>query len=215
MSARAPEPPTSGPTQEDIENAEAWEKVATSSAESVVNSAEKWRDGLAALVTLITGGLIIAGPDGFDMPTAWRIAATIITTVGIGCAAVGCFLALSVSAGRPSVADLPSIAAKYHSVQNFTAIQAAKKIKRVASVQALAIFAVAALVLGAGAWSMAPKLQTKPVTPKFSVDVGKSTYCGDLVSADKGVIVLAVTGEKDHRVLPYKSVTNFHQTEKC
>jgi hypothetical protein len=215
MSARAPEPPTSGPTQEDIENAEAWERLATSSAESVVNSAEKWRNGLAALVTLITGGLIIAGPDGSDMPAAWRIAATIITTAGIGCAAVGCFLALSVSAGRPSIADLPSIVAKYHSVQNYSAIQATKKVKQVAAVQVLAIIAVAALVLGAAAWSMAPKAQTQPDTPKFSVDSGKNTYCGDLVSADKGVIVLAVKGEKDHRVLPYTSVTNFRQTEKC
>lgn len=214
MTALPPELPTSGPTAQEVQDAEAWATITNASTNSVTTSAEKWRDGLAALVSLITGGLIIAGPDSSDLASWWRYPATGLIIIGLGCAATGFFLALTITAGRPTIQDLPTVTAEYGSVANFKAAQAAKHVGTITTIQRLAIAALTMLLLGAGIWMAAPAKADKP-DPKLSVTVGKSTWCGELKSADRKVIVLQVEGEKDPRTIRYDQVTNFEIVEAC
>lgn len=208
----APERPTEGPSTQDVENATAWSALVSSSTERVVGSAEKWRDGLAALVSLITGGLIIAGPDASDMPGVWRYAAAGSVIAGLACAGVGFVIALSVAAGRPSKQDLPAITAEYGSVNQYVVAQAAGKLRLLGCVKGLAIAGLSLLLVGAGLWMIAPK---EEAAAKMTVKQGDKSYCGELKSADRGVVVLQVAGEKDPRTFELSNVTNLSVGDKC
>lgn len=206
--------PAAGPTPQEVQDAASWSQLVKTSTDSVIKSAEKWRDGLAALVSLITGGLIIAGPDGSDMSAAWRYPATLLVIAGLACAGIGFLVALTVAAGRPGPQDLPSIVRENGSVENYLTIRATAKAKTLRNIEKLAAAALGLLILGSGAWMAAPK--TEPdTTPRITVTSDGEKYCGKLLSGDQRTVRVQVEGEKDPRNFPYATITNFAVGTKC
>jgi hypothetical protein len=167
---------------------------------------------LAALVSLITGGLIIAGPEGSDIPGVWRYPAALTVIAGLAFAGVGFVIALSVAAGRPSRQDLPAVTAEYGSVDQFVVAQAAQRLRVLGKVQGVAVAGLVLLLIGAGLWMVAPK---EEATPKLTVKSGDKSYCGELKSADQGTIVLNVAGEKAPRTFDFTKVQNLTVVDKC
>jgi len=83
-------------------------------------SAEKWRTGLAALVALVTGGLLIKGPESAaELTTTWRLLLTVLAGGGIALAIYGLWRALKAAAGVPQLIQLDEIVAGHGSVLGY------------------------------------------------------------------------------------------------
>ena len=76
--------PATAPTAAQVADAERWAKLADSSLATTQAAAEKWRTGLAAFVTIVTGGLLIKGPEAAaDIERSWLVALTLLAAAGL------------------------------------------------------------------------------------------------------------------------------------
>src|SRR6185437_12399060 len=106
--------PAAGPTAESLADRARWQELSEQSLSSAQAAAEKWRAGLAAFVTLATGGLLLKGPSAAsDVTTGWRIALTILALGGLLTAIAGLWLALQAAAGAPAKLNLTEVVARY------------------------------------------------------------------------------------------------------
>ena len=95
--------PTSGPTPASTAMQAEWERLTAQNLPTVRESAGKWRDGLAALITLITAGLVVSGPENAgDLPTSWQWAVGLGLVGGMLAVLIGLLLALAAAAGVPT-----------------------------------------------------------------------------------------------------------------
>ena len=106
--------PTRAPTPDQIADRERWEAMTSASLSSVQAAAEKWRTGLAAFVTLITGGLLIKGPQAAsDLVEGGRQLVAMIARHGVPITGndrsmAGCKNTDQSSHGRPSPPNVRS-----------------------------------------------------------------------------------------------------------
>jgi hypothetical protein len=182
---------------------------------SVRSSAEKWRNGLSALVTLVTTGVLLTGPSvTADLTTGWRSCLTALAGSGLAVAVYGLAQCLAVEAGAPGRITYDRIASTYGTLAAFDvhlAGEASDRLRRGrrAGVAALVLLGVAAM---ASWWA-----ETKPEepTPVVAVETGDDLVCGTLASADDGEVAVDVEGEKDPHVIPYDDIDNFRVDLAC
>jgi hypothetical protein len=209
--------PGRAPTAADIDDQERFHKLASTSLADVRGAAEKWRTGLAALITLVTGGLLIKGPESaHDLTTGWRVVITILAGGGIAVAIFGLWRALKASAGLPKKQDLDSILAENGSVLGFEVVQADKaagelRLARGALLLALPLLGTALIV-----WWWAP---TKPASPPAYVEVDQispsKSVCGKLKSGDNKHLRVQVAGEENPTTIPFSNVANLRVKASC
>jgi hypothetical protein len=209
--------PGRAPTAADIDDQERFHKLASTSLADVRGAAEKWRTGLAALVTLVTGGLLIKGPESAnDLTTGWRLAITILAGGGIAVAIYGLWRALKASAGIPKRQDLDAMVAENGSVLGYEVAQADKaagelRLARGALMLALPLLGAALIV-----WWWAPK---KPVSPPAYVEVDQispsKSVCGTLKSGDNQHLRVQVAGEENPTTIPLNNVANLRVKASC
>jgi hypothetical protein len=174
--------PIRGPTPDQIADRERWEAMASASLSSVQAAAERWRTGLAAFVTLITGGLLIKGPQASDLTTGWRIVITLLAGAGLALAVVGLWLALRAAAGAPGSVSYPDIVARFGGVRQFEVACARRASDALRRAKVIMACSLSLLALAIFAWWWAP---ARPApAPRLQISVGGSTVCGKLLSAD-------------------------------
>ena len=120
-------PPTGRPRPVSAADREAFDALAKESLPAVRSMAAAWRTGLAALVTLVTTGIILKGrTDTTSLALPWRIAVTLAIGGGLALAVLGLWHALAAEAGaRARLRTLDDIRAGYASVQAYQVGQAA------------------------------------------------------------------------------------------
>jgi hypothetical protein len=209
--------PSRAPTAADLDNRERFRKLSESSLSDVRAAAEKWRTGLAALITLVTGGLLIKGPESAnDLTRDWRIAITILAGGGIAVAIVGLWRALKASAGVPQRQDMTKIVDKYKSVLGYEVAQANDAANELRWARLALIVALPALGAALLVWWWAP---IKPASNPAYVEVdqtstGKSV-CGTLKSGDNGHMRVQVAGQEYPTVILYTDVANVRVKASC
>jgi MFS family permease len=209
--------PSRAPTAADLEDQARFHKLASESLADVRAAAEKWRTGLAALITLITGGLLIKGPESAnDLTTGWRIAITILGGGGIAVAILGLWSALKASAGLPKKQEFDVVVADYGSVLGFEVAQADKAAGELHWARRALLLALPLLGAALICWWWAP---TKPTAPPAYVEVDRSStsnpVCGTLVSGDNGHLRVQVAGEENPTTIDYPDVTNIRLKASC
>lgn len=207
--------PDTGPTASEVDDQQLWEKISTTSLTSVQAAAEKWRTGLAAFVTLVTGGLLIKGPDAAaKLPTGWLLALTLLAASGLLAAVSGLWLALLAAAGSPSRLNLAAVVAKYGGVRQFEiacAETASANLRRARNLVGISLLLLGAAVI---TWWWAP-VQSDDPPALIRIDDGGKGACGELLSADNGKLRVQVDGEEHPRSVPFASVKNVYVTPKC
>ncbi|MEI7031867.1 hypothetical protein [Streptomyces pratensis] len=138
---RLPERP---PTQTDLADRDRFQALVRESLPSVRASAEAWRNGLAAFVTLIGTAVVIKGrTTTVDLPPLWRLAVTVLIGGGLALAVTGLWHALAAQSGtKPLAVTLADIQREYGSVDAFelaTAIRAARRLTLARRAVALAL----------------------------------------------------------------------------
>ena len=206
--------PAHGPTPDQVADRERWEIVVSASLSSVQTAAEKWRTGLAAFITLITGGLLIKGPQAAsDLTTGWRIGITVLTGAGLALAVVSLWLALRAAAGAPGAVSYPDIVRRFGGVRQFEVACARRASDALRWAKTAMACSLLLLTLAIFAWWWAPA-RPAPV-PRLRITVGESDVCGKLLSADGRQFRIQVDGEANPRTIPFDGVDNVRVGPSC
>ena len=204
--------PDEGPSASDVADRELWDTTAAQSLTSVEAAAEKWRTGLAALVTLATGGLLVKGTAAASDIKTWALAViTVLGSAGLALAILGLWNALAAAAGTPAAVSYDAVVEKYGSYQQFQVAAAKAAASKLANARQLVIGALIALGLTVIAWWWAPAKQTHLV----KVTYGKESVCGKLMSADGQNFVVKPDGASKSTTVAFNAVGNIAVVDKC
>lgn len=141
--------PDHPPTAADLEERDRFDQLVRESLPAVQASAEAWRNGLAAFITLLGTAIVIKGRDvTTTLPIEWKLAVTAFIGGGMALSLVGLWYALAAQVGdRPLKITLAEIHREHVSVDNFRvnmAAQAAHKLdvaRRTVAIALLLLFA--------------------------------------------------------------------------
>lgn len=208
--------PTSGPEPVSPGEEKAFEKLVSGSLPAVRASAQSWRNGLTAMITLVTAGAVIKGRDTTDgLDWGWRLAITLTVGGSIVVAVIGLWLALQAEAGgRPQFQTLAQIHQKHASVSAYQVALAGMVGKKLSLARSMVGVAIGLLLLGIVFTWWAPEQASGPAA-YLKVKTSTETFCGTLTSADGGRIMLTVEGHADPTVIPLTSVVNLSVEDTC
>jgi hypothetical protein len=216
-----PRRPTRGPSPFDLAERDAFAAMSAASLDAVRSSAETWRNGLSAFITLVTTGVVIKGRDTTNaLSTEWRTLLTALIGGGLLAAIVGLWQALGAQAGtRPRATTLSAVHSRYGSVAAYKVALANAAAVRLRRAQYLVATALALLLASIVVTWWAPddsgdkSGSDKPVYLKVSHQGG--TSCGALRSADGGMVRLKVPGRHEPAVIALTKVTNVEVVRAC
>jgi hypothetical protein len=178
--------PQAGPTPESVQDRARWQQLSEQSLPATQAAAEKWRTGLAAFVTLATGGLLLKGPEAAsNVSVGWRIALTILALGGLLAAIAGLWLALQAAAGTPAKVNLTQVVARYGGVRQFEVACAGTASARLRAARPVVAGALLCFVAAIGTWWWAPPPQAQPPA-LISIITPGGVVCGTLVQAGHG-----------------------------
>lgn len=212
MADPAERPPAQGPSRDSVTAQSEWRELAAQSLTVVRDAAGRWRDGLVALITLVTAGLVVSGPDkAGDMPTIWQWGVAITLIGGMVAVVIGLLLTLEVAAGTPKVITLEEFRQQGGKGQ-LDLERAQSGAQRLRTARRVAIPGIIAVLLAIGAWLVSP---TQAESSSLEVTTKTEILCGELTGGDQGKITLTLAGESAPATIPYTDVDNLHVVEKC
>jgi hypothetical protein len=214
--AYRPRRPKRAPSQGSLAERDAFTALARQSLPEVRASAEAWRNGLTAFLTLVTTGVIIKGRDTTaGLPTAWRVLVTVLIGGGLALAVAGLWRVLAAQAGtRYRLSTRQDIRRSYGTVEAYQVALADRATDDLDAGRRLVVAALALLLLGVGVSWWAPPASTDP--PAYlKVTYSSTSACGALRSADNGQIRLTVTGNHDPIAVPLTQITNLAVVATC
>jgi hypothetical protein len=176
--------------------------------ETARKQAESWRTGLAGLTTLFGTVLVVKGRDGFaDLETPFRWTIAILLILALAALLTATLRALSAAHGSPS----DEILMTGEDLEDWSVDEVADIRRSMSWALRLTLLAVLLIAVAIVLTWTAPT--GKPTGVLLSVDADGVRYCGNLVSAADGKVVLSV--EKTMRILPLASVAAMESVAKC
>lgn len=197
--------PDRPPTRLELDNAREWPAYQAKGLDDVKSSASKWRDGLGALVTVVTGALVISGPDAIaKVDTPWRYIVTGLIFGGYALTVVGLWWALRAAAGNPTAFKLDDLQSQRISIREREVARAVADAKRIRDARRIVIVAMVLLWLGTLGWWVAP-VETpndEPFDNQLRIVLkDKTDLCGRLLDVDRDVLVVEVAGSSTPRLV--------------
>ena len=208
--------PATGPEPVSTAERAAFDTLVRESLPGVRASAQAWRNGLAALITLATAGVFIQGRTATaDLTAGWRAAVTALIGGGLVAAVVGLWQALSAEAGtRTATQTLADIHARHASVLAYQVALAGAAGASLRRARTAVAAALGLLLAGATLTWWAP---AEPAAPPAYVQVttADDATCGELSTADGGLLRLTVAGAHEQVVIPLAAVRNLAVVTSC
>lgn len=215
MSAPEPPPirlPATGPSSQEVSDRDLWEKAAEGSLASVQAAAEKWRTGLAAFVTLVTGGLLLKGPEATkDIDTGYLALLSLLGGGGLLLAVLGLWQALQAAAGSPASLRYEKVLATYGSYRQYQVAAASAASRALAWARKLVAGSLVLLGLTVLVWWWVPT----PAEHFLKVAYGDKAVCGKLISADQQRYVILPDGASMKTTVDFDDVTNVYVLDDC
>lgn len=211
-----PRKPSSAPSEGSLAERDAFTALARQSLPEVRASAEAWRNGLTAFLTLATTAVIIKGRDTTaGLPTFWRVLVTVLIGGGLALAVAGLWRVLAAQAGtRYRLSTRQDLRRAYGTVEAYQVAVADAATDDLDAGRRLVVAALALLLIGLGVSWWAPPALTDP--PAYLKVTSHTTpACGTLRSADDGQIRLIVTGNHDPISIPLTQITNLAVVATC
>lgn len=204
-----PRRPQRAPTPSDLAERDAFAALVNDSLPMIRASAETWRNGLAAFITLVTAGVAISGRDTTaDLPWHWRVIVASFTLGGLLIAVFGLWQALGAragaTAGKQTFREVQDIYGSVAAYKVSLAITAARRLSIARRAVAVALTLI--LVGICTAW-LAPTRAAQP-TGALHVDPHETATYGTLVSEDSQYLRLTVKGCNDSPVIAQSEATN-------
>lgn len=210
---KPPRPP-GPPTATSMANVDEFAALVESSLDDARAAAEKWRTGLAALLTLATTGLLVSGRNTLDdMPVGWRAGVSTLLVVGLGLAVAGLWYALAAASGVPSLVLLDDIVDKHGSVVGYRLHEANRAARQLATARWLVLASLIVLLSGIVLWWWAPSDTSSGSL--LSVTTESGVVCGAPVPDNEAELRLDVTGLAVDAVIPLSDVLNLEVVADC
>jgi hypothetical protein len=207
--------PAAGPTAESLADRARWQELSEQSLSSTQAAAEKWRTGLAAFVTLATGGLLLKGPSAAsDLTAGWRIALTVLALGGLLAAIAGLWLALQAAAGAPAKLNLTEVVAGYGGVRQFEVACALAASAQLRLARLLVAGSLLLFVAAIGAWWWAPAASPQP-PGLISITTPRGTVCGTLISGDGKAFTVQLANASGQVQVPLSAATTVQIVASC
>lgn len=198
------------PTPADVADRAAYDQLVDSALADVRSSAEKWRTGLAALVTVTTTALLVSGPaNASDLATPLRYLVVGALAAGLALAVIGLWLALTAASGVPTLSTYHDLRHHYLSVPQYRTHLATKAAKLLNVARWVVAASLAAFLIGMVSWWLAP------TGSRVSVVTTDETVCGQLKSGDNQTLRVSVAGESEPRSIPFADVRNVATVSGC
>ena len=200
----------------DLEERDRYAKLAAGSADTVRASAQTWRTGLTAFITLVTTGVVIKGRDSTaGLPVSWRILIIVLVGGGLLLAVLGLWQALAAEAGtRPQKQTLQDIRDAYGTLTAYQVHLADTAAGQLRWGIRAAAAAITLLIAGIVATWVAPAAATSPAAYVTAIH-GNAITCGTLQSAARGQLRLAVAGGQGTVIIPFSEITSLALTTVC
>jgi hypothetical protein len=208
--------PALAPTKTDLDERNRHAKLAMGSIDTVRASAQTWRTGLAAFITLVTTGVIIKGPETTNsLAVGWRAVITVLIGGGLLLALVGLWQALAAEAGTdPKKQTLQDIRAAHDTLTAYEVYLAAQAADRLQWGRRAVGVAVLFLLVGIGITWCAPT--AAPSSPVYVMVVhGHAITCGIPQPAAAGQLGLTVNSGRDPVLIPFTQITSLALATAC
>jgi hypothetical protein len=207
--------PAAGPTAESLADRARWQELSEQSLSSTQAAAEKWRTGLAAFVTLATGGLLLKGPSAAsDLTVGWRVALTVLALGGLLAAIAGLWLALQAAAGAPAKLNLTEVVASYGGVRQFEVACALAASAQLRLARLLVAGSLLLFVAAIGTWWWAPSASPQP-PGLISVTTPRGTVCGTLISGTGRALTVQLANASGQVQVPLSAATTVQIVASC
>ncbi|MFF2957008.1 hypothetical protein ACFVVU_37420 [Kitasatospora sp. NPDC057965] len=210
-----PRLPQRPPSETDLAERDRFHALVHDSLPNVRASAEVWRNGLAAFITLVGAAIVVKGrTTAADLPTSWRLAVTLLIGGGLALAVTGLWHALAAQAGsRPLSVTLADIHREYGSVDAFHLATAIRSAHRLTLARRAVALALTCMFAGTALTWWAPG--EAPVALRVTYGTGTGTACGTVLSTDGGMLRLTVPGQVAPAVVPLADVTSISPVSSC
>lgn len=213
---QAHEPPAGeGPSREELAERERLLALHKAGSAPVREAAATWGTGLTGLIGLVTGGLLLKGPEAAqELPTEFRLTISALLVGGLGLAILGLWKTLSSSAGSPETVLVQEMRDKAGTVAGYEEKVAAAASARLDEGKRRVGWALALLLAGLLVWWWAPSEKASPLA-SVSVADESDPICGKLLSADDQIMRVQVEGERNPREIAFAEVENVSLTTEC
>jgi hypothetical protein len=187
--------PSAAPSQSSLAERDAFTALVHQSLPDVRASAEAWRNGLTAFLTLVTTAVIIKGRDTTaGLATSWRILITVLIGGGLALAAAGLWRVLAAQAGtRYRLSTRQDIHRTYGTIEAYQVALAHQASGDLDTGRRLVLAALAFLLAGIGVSWWAPSTSTDPPT-YVKIIPDHTGACGSPHSTGNGQFRLTVRG---------------------
>lgn len=179
------------------------------------SSAQAWRTGLAAFITLVTTGVVIKGRDTTTgLSGGWRASITVLVAGGLLLAVAGLWQALAAEAGTdPQRQTLQSIRKKHGTLAAYEVYLAAEAARRLQWGRRMVAAAVVLLLAGiAVAWWAPDAVAPAGYVTAFH---GHTSTCGTPQPGRAGQLTLSVPGSRTPIEIPFPQITQLVAAVTC
>lgn len=207
--------PARAPTKADLAERDRYAQLTATSALSVRGSAQAWRTGLAAFITLVTTGVVIKGRDTTaGLSGGWRASITVLVAGGLALAVAGLWQALAAEAGTdPEKQTLQGIRENHGTLAAYEVYVAAQAAHRLQWGRRFVAGAFVLLLAGIAVTWWAP--DATPPAGYVVVLHGHTTTCGDLVLGSAGQLSLSVPGSRNQVAIPFSQIIQLLPVAAC
>jgi hypothetical protein len=208
--------PAAAPSKADLDERDRYARLTAGSLDTVRGSAQAWRNGLAAFITLVTAGVVIQGRDTTSgLPGGWRAAVTVLIGGGLLLAVAGLWQALAAEAGTdPRSQTLHDIRAAHGTLTAYEIYLAAQAARRLQWARRAVAAAITLLLAGIAATWWAPAPAAAP--PAYlTATHGNVVTCGTPQPSAPGQLSLTAPGSLTTVTIPFSQVTALTLTTTC
>ena len=214
--APGPRKPAQAPSKADLDERDRYAKLTAGSIQIVRGSAQAWRTGLTAFITLVTTGVVIKGRDTTaGLASDWRALVTVMIGGGLLLAVLGLWQALAAEAGTdPKTQTLQDIRAVHGTLINYEVYLAAKAARRLQWGRRAVAGAVTLLLAGIAVTWWAPATAPPPAV-YIAVTHRQGMTCGSLLPGGAGQLRLIIHDSRNPVIIPFSLITSVALTTAC
>jgi len=208
--------PASEPTRSDLDERDRYAALTATAAATVRGSAQAWRNGLTAFITLVTTAVIFQGRDTTTgLAAGWRMAITVLIGGGLLLAALGLWQALAAEAGTsPELQTLPEIRAAHGTLDAYEVHLAVAAARRLQWGRRAVAAAITTLLTGIALTWWAPPTQAPP--PAYvTITHDHTATCGNLQPSSTGSLRLTAPGTPEPVTIPLSHITGITPATSC
>lgn len=185
--------PAKGPSLAEVKHHHDWDAKVAASLTRTTDTAEKWRNGLAGLVTVVLGAMLFRGPESVaKFAGVWGYVVATLFVLAVGLILRGLWQAQHAAAPPVTLRKLKDVLERYGSIAAHEVAVAEASSDRLKDARRLVAIGLATLLAGIFFWWLAPTAGAEDPSVEVILKGKPATVlCGTLTGAGGEVLRIA------------------------